>query len=123
MSENIEIGATGENAAVDYLRESGYKILETNWRYKHKEIDIIACTPNSLVVVEVKSRSNDYFELPQEAVTRKKQRFIIEATNAYIEKFNINQEVRFDIITVMFKNEQFVIEHIPDAFYPGINTK
>jgi putative endonuclease len=51
-------------------------------------------------------------------VNRKKQKFIIDATNSYIEKFDIDMEVRFDIISVIFKDGKHKIEHIEDAFYP-----
>ena len=52
------------------------------------------------MVVEVKTRTNDYFESPKEAVTRKKQKFIINATEAYIIEKDVHLETRFDIISV-----------------------
>ncbi|MBN2520457.1 MAG: YraN family protein, partial [Bacteroidales bacterium] len=75
---------------------------------------------NIIVFVEVKTRNTNYFENPKEAVTRKKQRFIIEAANAYIEKYNIDLEARFDIVSIILQGAKYEIEHIEDAFYPMI---
>lgn len=92
--------------------------METNWRYKKLEIDIIALDNNIIVFVEVKTRGSDEYGEPETFVSLKKQRFIIEAANNYIIANNINYEARFDIVSILFKNNQFVIKHLPDAFYP-----
>ncbi|MBN1252962.1 MAG: YraN family protein [Bacteroidales bacterium] len=118
MAFHNELGEKGEKVAVKHLINKSYLIKEQNWRFKNKEIDIISFKDDILVVVEVKTRSSDEFEKPQDAVTKKKQKFIIEATNAYIEKYNLDFDVRFDIISVLFKNNKFEIEHIEDAFQP-----
>ncbi len=117
MSENIKIGQEGEEMAVNFLVKKGYKILARNWRHKHYEIDIIAQFNDILVIVEVKRRTGTYFEQPFQAVNRKKQKRIIEATNVYIEKFEIDLEARFDIISIVSEKYD-KIEHIEDAFYP-----
>ena len=72
------------------------------------------------MVIEVKTRTNDYFENPREAVTRKKQKFIIAATQAYIEEFDVDKEVQFDIIGVSFLSGETKLEHIKDAFQPSL---
>jgi putative endonuclease len=118
MDELEDIGEKGEKLAVEFLVNKGYKILATNWRYKHKEIDIISRKDDFLVVVEVKTRSSNYFENPQDSINRKKQKFIIEAANAYIYKNNIHFETRFDIIAIIISGEKIEIEHIENAFYP-----
>lgn len=118
MSEHLELGNTGEKIVKDYLQNNNYEILETNWRHRHKEIDIIALENNTLIIIEVKSRSQNYLTPPQAAVNRQKQKFLLEATNAYIEKYNIDKEVRFDIVCVVFNLENYKLEHIKDAFYP-----
>ena len=120
MAKYHELGSKGEELAVKYLKKKGYVILNTNWRYKHKEIDIITKDGDMLVIVEVKSRSSESieFESPYDAVTKKKQRFIIEATNAYMQKKDIVLEVRFDIISIISIGKTYKIEHIEDAFYP-----
>jgi len=115
---NNKLGREGEIAAVKFLKDKGYKVLEVNWRFKRFEIDIIAEHKEMLVIVEVKSRSGTYFEQPFQAVTKKKQSFLIEATNAYIHKKEIDLETRFDIVSIVASSGKFQIEHLEDAFYP-----
>lgn len=117
---HLSTGQLGEKMAVDYLRDKGYEILNTNWRYQHKEIDIIARTrQNELVIVEVKTRNSTRYGDPEEAVDIKKQEFLIEATDAYIEEQNLDMDVRYDIIAIAFKSGKKVIKHIQEAFYPN----
>lgn len=120
MADHNILGKKGEEIARKFLIENGYEIRHSNWYYRKKEIDIITLKDNLLVVVEVKTRSNDYFENPKEAVTRNKQRFIINATDAYINEFDLNHEVRFDVIAVTIINNKTKIEHIEDAFQPSL---
>jgi putative endonuclease len=118
VATHNEKGQEGEKLAVDFLQRKGYKILWKNWRYKHKEVDIIAIDKEELVIVEVKLRSTDYFGDPSEAVTKKKQRFLIEAAEAYLETREDEPEVRFDIVSIISGNSDHTIEHITDAFNP-----
>ena len=118
MAEHNELGKMGEDLAVQYLTDKGYEILERNWRNIHKEIDIIAKEGDDLVIVEVKARQTDEYGEPDIAVTKRKQRMLIAAANAYILKNNLDVSTRFDIISIVFKNGEPVIEHIEDAFLP-----
>ncbi len=120
MKSTQSIGNQGEETAAEFLVKKGYLILHKNWRYKHLEIDIIARDKNELVIVEVKTRKNEDFEGPQDVVTKKKQKFLIEATAAFIEKYDIDLETRFDIIHIITENKGPKIEHIKDAFYPQL---
>ncbi len=114
----IEAGNWGEDKALEYLRANNYKVLETKWRYRHKEIDIIAQLNDLLVIVEVKMRSFDSYETPEAAVTKKKQKFLIEAADAYIRMKDLETETRFDIISVIKNKDQFNIDHDIDAYTP-----
>lgn len=117
MADHNDFGKIAEDLAADYLQKSGYKILVRNFRFQKAEIDIIAEKNNQIIVVEVKARSTDAFMLPQEAVTRTKIKLIVSAVNHYLEEFNRDNEVRFDIITVLpDEKRKMVIDHIPDAF-------
>ena len=118
MAGNTEIGEKGEKLAAEYLAAKKYKIVRMNWRYKHKEIDIIAYDGDWLVIVEVKLRSSDYYGDPSEFVTKKKQRYLIEAAEAYLETIPSAPEVRFDIVGITGDSEPYQIEHITDAFNP-----
>lgn len=123
MNEKINTGKIGEQHAVDHLIKKGYKILELNWQFKHKEIDIIASDGKNLVIVEVKARTAPYLTEPEDAVTLKKQKFLILAANEYIQIKNIEIETRFDIITVVFTGKTVLIEHIEDAFSPRLRSR
>lgn len=117
MATHNDFGKKAEDLAVEYLQKNGYRILVRNFRFQRAEIDIIAEKNNLIVVVEVKARSTDAFMLPQEAVTKTKIKSIVSAANHYLEEFNKNQEVRFDIISVLPDDKgNLNMEHIEDAF-------
>jgi putative endonuclease len=118
MAFHNEIGIKGEKLAAKYLVDKGYKIIVSNWRHHHKEVDLIAWDGNELVIVEVKLRSTDYFGDPSESVTLKKQRFLIEAADAYLESIQDDPEVRFDVVSIISANNSYEFEHITDAFCP-----
>ncbi len=113
-----ELGKRGEELAAHYLKEKGYKILETNWRFGRNELDLIAEESGILVVTEVKTRQSNTFGEPEIAVTREKQRSIIRSANAYVRWKRRNIEVRFDIVSILVQGEKIIINHIPDAFFP-----
>jgi putative endonuclease len=119
MITNTKIGKKGEEIAVRYLVQKGYDLVALNWRYKHKEIDILANDGDWLVVVEVKLRSSDSYGDPAEFVTLKKQRFLIEAAEAYLDTIPSAPEVRFDVISIVGSEGNYNIEHITDAFNPN----
>ncbi|NMA73191.1 MAG: YraN family protein [Bacteroidales bacterium] len=121
MALHNQLGKKGEEVAKDYLIHQGYHILESNWRCGRLELDIIADTPNNLVVVEVKTRRNSIFGNPVEAVTKNKIKRIVTATQAYIRKHEIELPVRFDIIAVLGTQAPYQIKHYPNAFYPPIS--
>lgn len=118
MATHVEKGKKGEDIAVAYLKKRGYTILHRNWRFKHKEIDIIARDAGRLVIVEVKLRGTDYFGHPSEWVTRKKQGFLVEAAEAYLETLDEEPEVRFDVISIIDGKGEAGIDLIDDAFIP-----
>ena len=118
MAEHNDTGIKGEDLASNYLEEKGYKILEKNWRFGREEIDIIAQHNNMLVIAEVKTRGGSFFGEPEEFVNRQKQKNLIKAANAYIERNNLELEVRFDIIGVILTGNNHRINHVEDAFHP-----
>ncbi len=91
----------GENIACAFLKKSGYKIIEKNFRTRYGEIDIVASELNTICFVEVKSRSRKDYGLPEEFVDKNKQKKLIKAALAYISKNKIeDQDMRFDIVSV-----------------------
>ena len=120
MSESHELGSSGEDLAADYLKKNGYYILFRNWTWGKNEIDIIASKGNFLVFVEVKSRSEDFIADLRMMIPVSKQRAIINAADGYIKRFRIDKESRFDVITVIGRDDDRKLEHIEDAFYPTL---
>jgi putative endonuclease len=120
MAESHDLGQKGEDLATGYLKKAGFDILFRNWKWGKHEIDIIAGNKNTIVFVEVKTRTDDFQMHPVTAVTNEKQKSIIFAADGYLKKFNIDKESRFDIITIIKKGDSFEIDHIEDAFYPTL---
>lgn len=118
MSRNKSVGDRGESIAVDFLIGRGYSILEKNWRFRHKEIDIIARDDSELVIVEVKSRTGEMVENIVDTIDRRKIKNLVIAANAYVLKRGVDLNIRFDIIVVIFKDKrgEVNINHIKDAF-------
>lgn len=117
MAEHNDLGNEGEELAREYLLNKGYRIRHFNWRFNKLELDIVAEKDGLLVVVEVKTRSTDTFEHPQEAITNRKIKNIVQAAEEYIFRFNWQGETRFDVISVIPRGSEYVIEHIEDAFF------
>jgi putative endonuclease len=119
MNELQKFGFKGEEIATSYLVNKGYIIRHRNWRTHHIELDIIAENNDFIVVVEVKTRKNDVFCHPSDAVNYTKIKHIVNATQSYIFKYNIMKDVRFDIISIIsLPNGDYEIEHQEDAFFP-----
>lgn len=117
-----ELGLKGEEIAAAYLIKKGYKILERNWFYDRKEIDIIAQDGLEIVIVEVKTREGDYYEEPWEAVSTKKIRNIVDVADAWLNYRKIDLETRFDVISIIFLDDvNYELTHFPGAFIPPVN--
>ena len=117
MAEHNDLGKQGEALAVEFLQKNGYTILETNWTFQKAEVDIIARKNNFLAVVEVKTRSNIDFGLPQDFVNPKKIQLLVKAINEYVVQQDLDIDVRFDIIAIHKDGKKLNIEHLEDAFY------
>ena len=123
MATHNEIGALGEQIALEYLFERKYQILETNWVCGHKEVDIIAKDGDTIVFVEVKTRHSTCLVEPEATVDVYKQRHLIWAANSFVNRYQYDNDVRFDIIAIVIdKNNEKRIEHIEDAFYPSVRS-
>ncbi|SNX55533.1 YraN family protein [Thermoanaerobacterium sp. RBIITD] len=118
---NKVLGNLGENIAEKYLKKYGYSIIEKNFRCAIGEIDIIAINKNSLVFVEVKTRTSTKFGYPKEAVNYYKKNKIIKVAETFItyHKNYINYMFRFDVIEVLIDPNSFKLNklnHIKNAF-------
>lgn len=118
MAEHNELGVLGEEMAAVYLQKKKYKIIEQNWRFGKEEVDIIATKDRTLVIVEVKTRNSSFFGEPEQAVSRAKQGHLVRAAHAYVQKKDLDMEVRFDVIGIVLNHEEELLNHIENAFQP-----
>lgn len=106
----IGIGNYGEDLACEFLKSKGYKIIERNFRIRGGEIDIIATDGSTLVYVEVKTRSNRNFGLPEESVNYYKLKFLERASKFFrLKRRNLPELERIDVLAVDLsqKNPKF----------------
>lgn len=112
---NISIGKKGEEYAKDYLIKNGYKIIDTNKRFsRFCEIDIIALDKNTLVFVEVKTRTTEICGSPFEAVTKTKYQHIKQGLFLYLQENPQYKKFRIDAISIVLQ-PQFKIEHLKNV--------
>lgn len=104
--------------AKEKLVKMGYKILDRNFRCKIGEIDIIAKEKNTLVFIEVRTKSSNEFGVPQETVNIKKQKRIRRVAEYYLLKNKLEGICcRFDIVAITWhKNKEPKVEIFKDAF-------
>ena len=118
MAYHNELGKKGEKIAAAYLAKNGYAILAQNFYFDKAELDIIAQkNKGTIVVVEVKTRTSDFFGNPQDFVSPSKIKLLVKAANEYVISNNLDVEVRFDIIAVIKNKREEKIMHFENAFY------
>ncbi len=101
MSDFLQLGARGEALAWNFLKKSGYSIVEKNYRTRFGEMDVIAEKEGSLIFIEIKTRRNHHFGLPAEAVDWRKRRKMIQVAESYLQQKKMeNREARFDILSI-----------------------
>lgn len=116
--DRISIGKMGEEAAKSALEEMGFEILERNWRFGHKEIDIIAASEDGIRFVEVRSRVEPVLLEPELTVGSVKKEKLVSAARAYMRMNRITCEAFFDIVAVTFSPQGVKVDYFPDAFIP-----
>lgn len=113
----INTGKRGEGMAAQFLKKNGYRILESNFRCRYGEIDIIAAEGKTLAFIEVKTKTNNKFGPPKLAVDLKKQRQISKAALAYLTQNKLtNHAARFDVVGISMIQDKTEIELIKNAF-------
>ena len=112
-SNKYSTGKNGEDKIVSYLIKKGWAVIERNFRYQKKEVDIIAGKDDIIIFVEVKARNSDQFGQGFEAVDSRKKRHILSVARYYMEKYNIQDiNIRFDVASI----DCDVIQYIENAF-------
>jgi putative endonuclease len=113
-------GKWGEDVALEYLKSKGYTVVNTGFRSRFGEIDIIAKRKEYLTFIEVKTRRNSNFAHAKEYVSKAKQRKIISTANYWLMKRPTKLQPRFDVIEVYAKDGENTkvpeIIHIENAF-------
>lgn len=118
-TEKSLLGRRAEELAAAELKRRGCEVIETNYRCRYGEIDIIAQNGRTIIFVEVRSRRSTEPAYPSESVTRKKQSKLILTAQHYLSAKNYpsDQDCRFDVIAVNFEQGKPVaVEVIEDAF-------
>ncbi len=116
MALHLKFGREGEKAALDFLIEKGYMVLEVNYRLHPYEVDIIAMDGDWVVFVEVKTRQTDEYGHPIEFITGKKEQNLLKVADYYLQYKMPGREGRFDVITLFKREETFILEHFANAF-------
>ena len=101
MASHTELGREGERRAGLFLQSRGFSIIESNWRYGHWEIDLVATRDGILHFIEVKTKRSARGGLPENRVNRKKFRLLQQAASAYLEAHPHWVRIQFDIVAIL----------------------
>lgn len=126
MATHNDFGAWGEHVAEEYLRHKGYSILERDWHYGHKDIDIIAYEDDTdtLVIVEVKARHSEAITTALQAVSYQKEKNLTAAAFAFARSTgHFFPNIRFDVITIVGNPQNYKLEHYPNILKPGTHGR
>jgi putative endonuclease len=118
MDQHNTIGEIGEEIAAKYLLGLGYTVKARNWIKYKAELDIVAQQGDLLVVVEVKTRQGPIEHDARDLVPPAKQKMVIKGTQHYLEVFDLDLEVRFDVILIGMMSGNDDIQHFEEAFHP-----
>ncbi|MFZ9718793.1 MAG: YraN family protein [Chitinophagaceae bacterium] len=106
MKHHLKTGKEGETLAAEWLVAGGYAILFRNWRYAYYEIDLIAIKQDVLHFIEVKTRKNNRFGYPEEAVDRKKLQRLMHAAEVFLSQYPRYKRVQYDVVSVQWFPQQ-----------------
>lgn len=111
------LGEWGESLAAEHLKAKGFEIVERNWRCNLGEIDIVAWAGLQLVFVEVKTRRGRAMGSPEEALTQRKGKKLVELATVYAAEMGREVDWRIDMVAVEVDSKGHVIrcDHISNA--------
>ena len=121
MSTAHQLGRIGERLAARHLQSLGYTILERNFRFGHREIDLIVRRGDTVAFVEVKARKGCGYGHPLEAITALKRREVERVARRWLQRHGRPWlRYRFDAVAVVVEaGTAPAIEHIPNAWRLG----
>ena len=117
MAQHNLFGQEAEKRALAYLKQKNYKLLRKNYRFGKAEVDLLIQKRETLVCVEVKTRSTAFFGSPEQFVSPKKIKLLEGAVDHFIAENKLDLEVRFDIIAFTVHASYWELKHIKNAFY------
>ncbi len=111
--KRLQVGVVGEKAARLHLEKLGYRIIETNYRCRLGEIDIIARDGNTTVVVEVRTKTGADFGTPEESITGKKARQLRRLALYYLQSaYKREVPSRIDLVAVVLDKENNAVQRL-----------
>ncbi len=94
-------GQHGEKLALDFLKKHGYKIMETNYRSRYGEIDIVSRHKNTLIFTEVRAKTSLDYGSPEESITETKARHLRATAYNYLQTHeNLSTQWQIDFIAI-----------------------
>lgn len=118
MATTTETGARGEDRAAAFLKNKGYRILHRNYRLGRSEVDLVAIHGEFLVIVEVKTRTGQFYEGLSQAIPRTKMNRLVRVADYLAQSLGWQGEVRFDVVCVLRRPCGYSVIHQKNAFYP-----
>jgi len=117
LEHNKRLGQSGENSATDFLLSNGYKIITRNYHSAYGELDIIASKDDTIVFIEVKTRSSNT-EAALNSVSVSKQTKLKKTASIFLSQHTSFEllATRFDVISIIHKNHKQQLNHLKDAF-------
>ena len=114
MARHIHTGKKGEELAVEYFKGMGYVILYRNWRCGHLEVDIIAERDGTLHFIEVKTKTSHRYGFPEDEVSAKKIKNLIDAADVFLFEHPNWEKIQFDVLAITLNPAvvYFLIEDI-----------
>ena len=116
MASHNDTGKEGEKLAATWFTDNEYQIIETNWRHKNLEVDIIATKNNILHFIEVKAVTTLQYGHPEEKVDTKKIKNLINLADEYVHQNPQWQRIQFDVLAITILKDKpvayFLIEDV-----------
>ncbi len=106
---SLSIGKLGEKIAREYLEKKGYNIIEQNYKTKYAEIDLIAKKKNTLIFVEVRTKTGEEFGTPEDTINRDKKRKLRMNAMAYVNRKKWKGSYRINAICIVLNPDQTIL--------------
>lgn len=116
MTEKLDKGKEGEEYAIKYLSDKGFKLKTRNYTSRNSEIDLVFTKENLLLFVEVRLKFNADYGFPEDSMSKGKINALKRGAEAYLTQFPWEGKIRFDFVSIV-ESPKFEIMHFEDAVY------